>query len=96
MDNKVPNFLLETMLKNCNNLINDFDCVVSQLQHYSLCNVLIIPKKYEDNVINELELFNNDFNTPIAYEVKDVEGGNVSVTLYNVGVAHKESIIEFL
>lgn len=96
MNDKIPDFMKNALLRNCNNQVDEFNQVVNQLQQYSLCTILVIPKKYEERVVNELELLNNDFNTPVAYQIEEAEDGNVTVALFNFGVMQKEAIIEDL
>ena len=85
MNDKIPDFVKIALLRNCNNQVDEFNQVVNQLQQYSLCTVLVIPKKYEERVVNELELLNNDFNTPVAYQIEEAKDGNVTVALFNFG-----------
>lgn len=96
MDDKLPDFMKDALLRNCNNQILDFNQVVNHLSQYSVCTVLIVPKKYEERIVNELELLNDDFNTPVAYEIKDAEDDQITVALINFGVIQKETILERL
>ena len=94
MNDKIPPIMKEVLLRNCNNQINEFNTVVNHLSQYSVCTCLIVPKKYRERIVNELELLKTDFNTPIAYEIKDFENDQINVALFNLGVIQKESILE--
>lgn len=88
-----PNMIKRALLRGCNNTIDEFLESIKNLQQYSPCIVLIVPKKYEERIINELELLNNDFNTPIPYQIGEGQDDFITVSLMNMGVMQKEAIL---
>lgn len=92
----MPDFMKEVLLRGCNNQIDEFNTVCNHLSQYSVCTILLVPKKYEERIVNELELLNTDFNTPIAYDINEAEDDNIGVTLFNMGVIQKEAILKSL
>lgn len=96
MIDKLPDFFLETVFKSCNKQIDELHDALSQITQYVSCFNLIVPSIYKERVVNELELLNNDFDTPIAYELQEDPNNPdfCMVMIFNIGAMNKQAFLE--
>lgn len=94
---EMPNFLLNVLLRQCNNQIDELHAALAHINQYVVCFNCVVPKEHKQRVINELELLNNDFNTPLAYQIEDINDPNAEdfclISLFNTGAVQKQAVL---
>jgi len=92
----MPKFMMEALLMNCNNQVREVLSAIEAISQYVIVFQLIIPTEYKERVQNELDLFNENSLTHIAYQFDHETEDFTLLVIYNMGAMQKESILNQL
>lgn len=100
VDNDMPDFIMEALFRGLNSQVEDLTLAIQHLSSYFMCIQLVIPLKYKERVINELEMLNDTLDNPIAYKIEEdkvgEEVGMFVLSIFNLGVMQKEVFLDQL
>ena len=90
----LKNHFHEMILRDCNNKIKKLNEIQEYLTQYSMAITFLIPEKYKETIINELDTLIETHNTPIIYKIEPTTEGNFILNLFNYGVMQRERLLD--
>ena len=88
---------MKMVLHDCNNKITEFNEICNYISQYSQANMFLIPAKYQETIINELNTLNEKHHIPLVYETSETgDPDTIYLTIFNFGVIHRENVLKEL